>query len=38
MNYSVYAEALLLSQFGKTDYHIFVEMFQEISLSEGRCT
>lgn len=36
MNYSVYAEALLLFQFGRTDYHIFVDMFQEISLFEGR--
>lgn len=36
MNYSVYAEALLLFQIGKTDYHTFVEMFQEISLFEGR--
>jgi hypothetical protein len=36
MNYSVYAEALLLFQFGRTDYHTFVEMFQEISLFEGR--
>ena len=36
MNYSVYAEALLLFQIGKTDYFTFVEMFQEISLFEGR--
>lgn len=36
MNYSVYAEALLLFQIGKTDYLTFVEMFQEISLFEGR--
>lgn len=36
MNYSVYAEALLLFQIGKTDYRTFVEMFQEISLFEGR--
>ena len=36
MNYSVYAEALLLFQFGSTDYLTFVEMFQEISLFEGR--
>lgn len=36
MNYSVYAEALLLFQIGKTDYRTFVEMFQGISLFEGR--
>jgi len=36
MNYSVYAEALLLFQIGKTDYLTFAEMFQEISLFEGR--
>jgi hypothetical protein len=36
MNYSVYAEALLLFQFGKTGYLTFVEMFQEISLFKGR--
>lgn len=36
MNYSVYAEALLLFQIGKIDYLTFVEMFQEISLFEGR--
>ena len=35
-NYSIYAEALILFQIGKTDYHTFVEMFQEISLLEGR--
>ena len=34
--YSVYAEILLLYQFGKIDYHIFVEQFQEISLFEGK--
>ena len=36
MNYSVYAKALLLFQLGKTDYFTFIEMFQEISLFEGR--
>ena len=36
MNYSVYAEALLLFQIGKIDYLTFVEIFQEISLFEGR--
>ena len=35
-NHSLYAEALLLFQIGKTDYCTFVEMFQEISLLEGR--
>ena len=35
MNYFVYAEALLLFQYGKTDYLTFVEMFQEISIFEG---
>ena len=34
--YSVYAETLLLYQFGKIDYHSFVEQFQEISLFEGK--
>lgn len=36
MNYSVYAEALLLFQIGKIDYLTFVDMFQKISLFEGR--
>jgi hypothetical protein len=35
INYSVYAEALLLFQTGKTNYLTFVDMFQEISLFEG---
>lgn len=35
MNYSVYAEALLLFQIGKIDYLTFVDMFQKISLFEG---
>ncbi len=36
LNYSVYAEALLLYLYGITDYYVFVEQFQGISLFEGK--
>ena len=36
LNYSIYAETLLLYQVGGIDYHTFVNQFQELSLFERR--
>ena len=36
LNYSVFAETLLLYQIGSIDYHDFVNQFQEISLMTGK--
>lgn len=36
LNYSVFAETLLLYQMGVIDYHSFVNQFQEISLVSGK--
>lgn len=36
LNYSVFAETLLLYQMGAIDYHSFVNQFQEISLVSGK--